>query len=69
MGYMVRTRADANTLEARVGDLARLQAALKSGAQFISTDYYLDENPFGTRYKAELPNKQNWILNPVLYAN
>lgn len=40
-GFMVRTRSDANTLEARSGDLRRATAAFRSGAQLISTDYYL----------------------------
>ena len=39
-GFIVRTRADADTLEARNHDYGRLQAALDSGAQIISTDYY-----------------------------
>ena len=40
-GFMVRTRADADTKEARSGDLSRLEAAIASGAHVISTDYYL----------------------------
>lgn len=39
-GFIVRTRADADTMEARAHDDRRLQAALRSGAQIISTDYY-----------------------------
>ncbi len=39
-GFMVRTRADSETLEARNHDRSRLDAAIASGAQFISTDYY-----------------------------
>jgi hypothetical protein len=39
-GFLVRTRADADTREARAGDLGRLEAAERSGAQVISTDYY-----------------------------
>lgn len=39
-GYLVRTRADANTIEAINGDYSRFEAAKRSGAQFISTDYY-----------------------------
>ena len=50
-GYMVRTRADANTLEARVNDTSRLQAAFASGAQAVSTDFYLPSNPFGNDYR------------------
>ncbi len=50
-GYLVRTRADADTAEARSGDTAKRDAAFASGAQAISTDYYMDENPFGTGYR------------------
>ncbi len=39
-GYLVRTRADADTQEARTNDYTRYEAAKRSGAQFISTDYY-----------------------------
>lgn len=39
-GYIVRTRADAETREARKHDYSRLAAAVWSGAQIISTDYY-----------------------------
>jgi hypothetical protein len=38
--YMVRTRSDAGTLEARSNDYTRWESALRSGAQIISTDYY-----------------------------
>lgn len=39
-GFLVRTRSDADTREARLRDHARLEAALRTGAQVISTDYY-----------------------------
>ncbi|HKZ36838.1 MAG TPA: phosphatidylinositol-specific phospholipase C1-like protein [Chryseolinea sp.] len=39
-GFIVRTRADADTREARKGDYSRFEAAIASGAQLISTDYY-----------------------------
>ncbi|MET3663564.1 phosphatidylinositol-specific phospholipase C domain-containing protein [Caulobacter sp. 1776] len=39
-GFLVRTRSDADTREARAHDLSRLQAAVRSGAQIISSDYY-----------------------------
>lgn len=39
-GFMVRTRSDADTREARAGDKSRFEAAIRSGAQVISTDYY-----------------------------
>jgi len=38
-GRLVRTRADADTHEARTQDVRRRDAAFASGAQFISTDY------------------------------
>lgn len=40
-GFMVRTRSDADTREARTGDKKRFEAAIRSGAQVITTDYYL----------------------------
>jgi Phosphoinositide phospholipase C, Ca2+-dependent len=58
-GYIVRTRADADTWEARSGDSTRLQAALSSGAQLISTDYYRADRRAGQKgwshYRAALP--------------
>ncbi|MEM6900003.1 MAG: phosphatidylinositol-specific phospholipase C1-like protein [Pseudomonadota bacterium] len=54
-GFLVRTRADADTAEARANDRSRLEAALASGAQYISTDYYLPREEFGP-YKAALPD-------------
>lgn len=39
-GVIVRTRTDANTVEARAHDYAKARAAMASGAQAVSTDYY-----------------------------
>lgn len=39
-GYIVRTRADVDGVQARTHDRRRAQAALDAGAQWISTDYY-----------------------------
>ena len=38
--YMVRTRTDAGTLEARSQDYSRYNAVMRSQAQIITTDYY-----------------------------
>ena len=54
-GYLVRTRADADTHEARTGDTAPRDAALASGAQYVSTDYAVPDPRFGTGYRVELP--------------
>ncbi|MBU2912924.1 phosphatidylinositol-specific phospholipase C1-like protein [Reichenbachiella agariperforans] len=72
-GYMVRTRADANTDEARNNNYERFEAAKRSGAQVITTDYYVKEiNPFSTfqvtfdssTYERSNPVSIN--LNPAL---
>jgi hypothetical protein len=65
-GYIVRTRADANTLEARFGFTARRDAALASGAQFVSTDYPEPDPDFGTGYFVEIAGGMNARCNPVL---
>ncbi len=38
-GYLIRTRTDADTKEARTDDTARRDAMIASGAQILSTDY------------------------------
>jgi hypothetical protein len=64
-GYLVRTRADEGTQEARRGDYHRLEAALSSGAQYVSTDYYLPDKRFPTHYQVQLPGKGVARCNPV----
>ncbi len=39
MGYLVRTRTDGDTKEARSNDTSRRDAMIASGAQILSTDY------------------------------
>jgi hypothetical protein len=46
-GYIVRTRADADTVEARTGDTVPRDAALASGAQYVSSDYPVPNPDFG----------------------
>ena len=65
-GYIVRTRADANTIEARTADTKRREAAFESGAHLISTDYYQLPNLFGTDYIVQLPDAQEAVCNPIL---
>jgi len=65
-GYIVRTRADANTVEARFGLTARRDAALASGAQFVSTDYPEPDPDFSTGYFVEIASGANARCNPVL---
>ncbi|MBC6999070.1 phosphatidylinositol-specific phospholipase C1-like protein [Cytophaga sp. FL35] len=50
-GYMVRTRSDANTIEARNNEYTRFQKAKASGANIITTDYYLPSNLFKSDFQ------------------
>jgi hypothetical protein len=63
-GYLVRTRSDVPTIEARSGDTTRRDAALASGAQFVSTDYAW-ESPFGSGYQVAIPDGSPARCNPV----
>jgi hypothetical protein len=63
-GYLVRTRSDVPTFEARSGDTSRRDAALASGAQFVSTDYAW-ESPFGSGYQVLIPDGSPARCNPV----
>ena len=63
-GYLVRTRADADTREARSGETARRDAAFATGAHFVSTDYAFG-SPFGTGYRVSLPGGGVVRCNPV----
>ena len=62
-GYLVRTRADADTEEARSNDTRRREAAFASGAQAISTDYYIPSKRFESNYVVRLPSVAR--CNPV----
>jgi hypothetical protein len=60
-GFMVRTRCDAGTMEARTGDIKRMNNAIQSGAQILSTDYYkpdprADSSVAWTKYKVSFDN-------------
>lgn len=64
-GYLVRTRADADTKEARVDDTRRREAALASGAQYVSTDYLWPDPRFAGAYQVRLPGGVAARCNPV----
>jgi hypothetical protein len=63
-GYLIRTRTDDGTVEARNNDTRHRDAALASGAQIISTDYPGAE-PASTGFKVELPGGLPARCNPV----
>jgi hypothetical protein len=65
-GVIVRTRTDANTVEARSHDLSKAQAAMDSGAQAVSTDYYPGApDPQHLGFTITLPDRQMARCNPV----
>jgi hypothetical protein len=69
-GYFVRTRADSDTKEARSGETTRREAAWKSGAQIVSTDYYRPDPRAGkeagwTDYTVKMPGGGAARVNEV----
>jgi hypothetical protein len=64
-GYLVRTRTDENTKEARTNDTAQRDAALASGAQLLSTDYPASEPSSWTTYSVSFPDGAVARCNPV----
>ena len=61
--FLVRTRADADTVEARANDTSRRDKALASGAQYVSTDYMHPDTRFGP-YQARMPAGVIAACNP-----
>jgi hypothetical protein len=57
--YMVRTRTDAGTLEARSLDYSRYTAVINSQAQIITTDYYRADPTISNFVVSLEPYKQN----------
>jgi hypothetical protein len=64
-GYLVRTRTDADTKEARSGSTARRDHAMASGAQMLSTDYPKAEPASWTGYSVSFPGGAMARCNPV----
>jgi len=64
-GYIVRTRADADTVEARANDTTTRDAAIRSGAQFVSTDYPVPDPQIGTPYQVTMPMGMPARCNPI----
>ena len=64
-GYLIRTRTDSPTADARNNDTTRRETALASGAHFLSTDYYLPSEYFDSDYVVGLPGDAVTRCNPV----
>lgn len=65
-GYIVRTRSDGDTVEARADNTKPRDAAIASGAQYVSTDYPApDKAPFPGGFVVTLPDNRPWRCDPV----
>lgn len=64
-GYIVRTRSDGDTKEARTNDTSSRDAAIASGAQWVSTDYAVADPAMGTEFKVTIPGGTPARCNPV----
>lgn len=64
-GYIIRTRADSDTREARANDKSYFEAACNSGAQIITTDYYLKSTYFDSDYRISFDGEKYIRVNPV----
>ena len=64
-GFLVRTRADADTVQSRANDPTQRDKAFASGAQFVSTDYR-EPNPSFSSYSVSFENGMVARANPVL---
>jgi hypothetical protein len=64
-GFIVRTRADADLIEARRHETTRRDLALRSGAQIVSTDFELPMPAIGGDYVVMIPGGTPARCNPV----
>jgi hypothetical protein len=64
-GYIIRTRADSDTKEARANNYSHFNAAKNSGAQIITTDYYLPSTFFNSPYQIKYDDGTYVRVNPV----
>lgn len=65
-GYLVRTRTDTDTEQARSNDTSRRNAVLDSGAQILSTDYPASEPASWSGFSVSLPGNAVVRCNPIL---
>lgn len=64
-GYLVRTRSDVDLKEARNSDYSRLEAALASGAHFISTDVPEPNPMINPKFEIRIPDGTPGRCNPI----
>lgn len=64
-GYLIRTRTDSPTADARANDTTDREAAFVSGAHYLSTDYYEPSQYFDSPYVVEFADGAVARCNPV----
>jgi len=65
LGFIVRTRADSDTWTARKNDYTSFEKAKASGAQIISTDYYVPSQTFKSDYQVHFDGNGFQRINPM----
>jgi hypothetical protein len=64
-GYLVRTRTDSPTADARSNNTTDRDRAFESGAHYLSTDYYEPSNYFDSPYMVAFPDGAVGRCNPI----
>ena len=67
-GYITRTRADADTVEARANDTTARDAAFASGSTWVSSDFVVPgraQTMFGSPYVVQIPGGTPARCNPI----
>jgi hypothetical protein len=64
-GYLVRTRTDSPTADARANDTTDRDLAFASGAHYLSTDYYEPSAYFDSSYVVAFADGAIARCNPI----
>ena len=64
-GYLVRIRADDSPLDARTNNTRRRDRAINSGAEYVSTDYFVVDPAISAAYVVALPQGKTIRCDPV----
>ena len=67
-GYIIRTRSDFDTVQARKNDHTQKHFAFRSGAQIISTDYIEADHKL-SNYNVQFPQNRTFRINPISKDN
>lgn len=62
----IRTRADSDTKQASENDRSSFEAPCRSGAQIVTTDYYLKSVHFKSDYSVSFEGNGYFRANPLV---